>query len=52
MNLQEIKKLINQVGLTKAAKQLQCGYLTLKKLCFEKGVEVKKKNAGRKSNLK
>ena len=52
MNLKEIQKLIEQIGMTKAAKQLQCGYLTLKKLCFEKGIEVKKKRAGRKSNLK
>ena len=49
---QNLQLLINKVGLTQASKQLKCGYLTIKKMCEELKIDVKKKNAGRKKNIK
>lgn len=47
----ELQALINKVGLTKASKQLKCGYLTIKQLCDELNIVVVKKTAGRKKNI-
>ena len=47
----ELQALINKVGLTSASKQLKIGYLTIKKMCEELKIDVKKKNAGRKKNI-
>jgi len=49
---ENLRLLINKVGLTQASKQLKIGYLTIKKMCEELKIDVKKKNAGRKKNIK
>lgn len=49
---QELQLLINKIGLTKAAKNLKCGYETLKKECKNLNIIVAKKPAGRPKNLK
>jgi len=49
---QDLQLLINKVGLTQASKQLKVGYLTIKKMCEELKIDIKKKNAGRKKNIK
>lgn len=49
---QDLQLLINKVGLTQASKQLKVGYLTIKKMCGELKIDIKKKNAGRKKNIK
>lgn len=49
---QDLQLLINKVGLTRASKQLKCGYLTIKKMCDELKIDIKKKNAGRKKSFK
>ena len=48
----DLQLLINKVGLTQASKQLKVGYLTIKKMCEELKIDIKKKNAGRKKNIK
>jgi len=47
----ELQTLVNKVGLTKASKQLKCGYLTIKQLCDKLNIIVVKKTAGRKKNI-
>lgn len=49
---QDLQLLINKVGLTQASKQLKVGYFTIKKMCEELKIDIKKKNAGRKKNIK
>ena len=49
---QDLQLLINKVGLTRASKQLKCGYLTIKKMCEELKIDIKKKKAGRKKSFK
>ena len=49
---QNLQLLIDKVGLTQASKQLKIGYLTIKKMCEELKIDVKKKNVGRKKNIK
>jgi len=49
---ENLQLLINKVGLTQASKQLKIGYLTIKKMCEKLKIDVKKKNAGRKKNIK
>jgi len=49
---QDLQLLINKVGLTQASKQLKVGYLTIKKMCEELKIDIKKKNVGRKKNIK
>ena len=49
---QDLQLLINKVGLTQASKQLKVGYLTIKKMCEELKIDIKKKKAGRKKNVK
>lgn len=49
---QNLQLLIDKVGLTQASKQLKISYLTIKKMCEELKIDVKKKNAGRKKNIK
>ena len=49
---QDLQLLINKVGLTQASKQLKVGYLTIKKMCGELKIDIKKKKAGRKKNIK
>ena len=49
---QDLQLLINKVGLTQASKQLKVGYLTIKKMCEELKIDIKKKNSGRKKNIK
>lgn len=46
-----LQTIVNKVGLTKASKQLKCGYLTIKQLCDELNIVVVKKTAGRKKNI-
>lgn len=48
---QELQLLINKVGLTKASKQLRCGYSTIKKMCIDYNIDINKKQAGRKRNI-
>lgn len=47
----ELQALINKVGLTRASKQLRCGYITIKNLCDKYNIVVEKKQAGRKKNI-
>ena len=47
----ELQALINKVGLTRASKQLKCGYLTIKNLCDKYNIAIEKKQAGRKKNI-
>lgn len=47
----ELQALINKVGLTRASKQLKCGYLTIKNLCDKYNIKIEKKQAGRKKNI-
>lgn len=47
----ELQTLINKVGLTRASKQLKCGYLTIKSLCDKYNITIEKKQAGRKKNI-
>ena len=48
---QNLQLLIHKVGLTQTSKQLKISYLTIKKMCEELKIDVKKKNAGRKKNI-
>lgn len=47
----ELQELINKIGLTRASKQLKCGYLTIKRLCIRYDIIIEKKQAGRKKNI-
>lgn len=49
---QDLQLLINKVGLTRASKQLKCGYLTIKKICNELKIDIKKKKVGRKKSFR
>lgn len=47
----ELQELINKIGLTRASKQLKCGYLTIKRLCIKYDIIIEKKQSGRKKNI-